>query len=190
MTDADDPVVLTVEDERDLADSFASLLDDDYSVRVAYDAETATDLYDEAVDVALLDRHMPRGSGDKVLQYIRDEPGDCGVGMVTAVDPTPAIADMRFNEYVLKPAIKSDLHTLVDTLMRRTACDATLRKHYRLTNKIALLEEHLEPTELAASEEYQRLNAELDDTDQAASEAVEGVYSTDVGAILRSDSQS
>lgn len=94
MSDGDEPVVLIVDDERDLANSFRSLLEDDYTVRVAYNAETALDLYDGAVDVALLDRHMPGMSGDEVLQHIRDKPGDCGVGMLTAVDPTPDIADM------------------------------------------------------------------------------------------------
>lgn len=189
MTDADDPVVLVIEDERDLADSFASLLDDDYSVRVAYDAEAAVDLYDETVDVALLDRRMPGMSGDEVLQYIRDEPADCGVGMLTAVDPAPDIADMAFDEYILKPASGDDLASLVDTLLQRTACDEALRRHYRLTNKIALLEEYLDPAELASSEEYQRLNEELADVDRTASEAVEELDSADVGAILRSDSQ-
>ncbi|WP_159899112.1 response regulator transcription factor [Salinirussus salinus] len=189
MTDGEDPVVLVVEDERDLADSFAALLDGDYSVRVAYDARAAVDLYDETVDVALLDRHMPGPSGDEVLQHIRDEPGDCGVGMLTAVDPAPDIADMAFDEYILKPASRNELTSLVESLLRRTTCDEALRRHYRLTNKIALLEEHLEPAELSASEEYQRLQAELADIDRTASEAVAELDSEDVGAILHSDSE-
>ncbi len=185
----DQPVVLLVEDERDLADSFSSLLDGEYDVRVAYNAETALDLYDEAVDVALLDRRMPGMSGDDVLRHIRDEPGDCGVGMLTAVDPAPDIADMGFDEYIVKPASGDELLSLVETLLQRTTCDEALRRHYRLTNKVALLEEYLEPAELANSEEYQRLNEELADVDRTASEAVEDLDSADVGAILRSDSQ-
>jgi two-component system response regulator AdeR len=190
VTDADDPVVLVVEDERDLANSFASMLDDDYSVRVAYDARAAVDLYDETVDVALLDRRMPGTSGDEVLRHIRDEPGDCGVGMLTAVDPAPDIADMRFDEYVVKPASRDELLSLVETLLQRTTCDEALRRHYRLTNKIALLEEYLEPAELSASEEYQRLKTELADVDRTASEAVAELDSEDIGAVLQSGPES
>ncbi len=191
MSDATEPVVLIVEDERDTADAFASTLRreaNSYEVRTAYGGETAIDTYGPAVDVVLLDRNMPGTSGDEVLRHIRDAPGTCSVAMVTGVEPTLDIADMGFDEYVVKPVRAGELGSLVETLRQRTACDEALRRHYRLTTKIALLEEHAVTAELTASEEYQRLQAELAEIDRDISETVDELDSTDVCAILRSDS--
>ncbi len=190
MSDATEPVVLIAEDQRRLADLFTSVLTDDYEVRTAYNGETATELYDSDVDVALLDRNMPDTSGDEVLRHIRDAPGTCGAAMITAIEPALDIADMGFDEYMVKPIDTDELGSLVETLRQRTACDEALRRHYRLTTKIALLEEHLHAAELTASEEYQHLQAELTEIDRTMSGTVDDLDSADVGAILRSDSHS
>jgi DNA-binding response OmpR family regulator len=55
------PVVLVVDDETDLADSDASLLGDDYDVRVAYGGEAPRQADDESVAVVLLSARC-RGS--------------------------------------------------------------------------------------------------------------------------------
>lgn len=187
-SDATEPVVLIAEDQRRLADLFTSVLTDDYEVRTAYDGETAIELHDPDVDVVLLDRNMPDTSGDEVLQHVCNAPGTCGVAMITAVEPALDIADMRFDEYIVKPIDIDELGSLVETLRQRTACDEVLQRHYRLTSKIALLEKHLHAAELAASEEYQHLQAELTEIDRTMSGTVDDLDSADVGAILRSDS--
>lgn len=188
MSDNTEPVVLVAEDQRRLANLFTSVLSDDYEVRTAYDGETAIELHDPAVDVVLLDRNMPDASGDEVLRHVREAPGVCGVAMVTAVEPALDIADMGFDEYMVKPVDITELDSLVETLRQRTACDEALRRHYRLTTKIALLEEHLHPAELTDSEEYQRLQAELAEIDRRVSATVGDLDSADVGAILQPDS--
>jgi DNA-binding response OmpR family regulator len=186
--EGDRPIVLLAEDERHLADLFASWLSETYEVRVAYDGTEAVELYDDAVDVVLLDRKMPGNSGDEVLEEIRESGGDCGVAMVTAVDPDLDVSELPFDEYLLKPTDEDELRSLVETLRRRTRCEAELRRHYRLTAKLDLLEEHVPPEELAASEEYRRLQDDLDALDRALSETVDDLSSADVGAVLRSES--
>lgn len=188
MSNVEEPVVLIAEDQRHLADLFGSVLTDDYHVRIAYDGETAIDLYDAAVDVALLDRNMPGISGDEVLHHIRDASGVCGVAIITAIGPTLDVADLGFDEYIVKPIGIKELGSLVETLRQRTECDEAIRRYYRLTTKVALLEEHLDPADLAASEEYQRLQTELAEIDRIVSVTIDGLDSEDVGAILRSDS--
>ena len=71
------PTILVVDDERQLADLYATWVGDDYAVRTAYDGQSALEQADEAVDVVLLDRHMPDLTGDEVLGRIRDRGLDC-----------------------------------------------------------------------------------------------------------------
>ena len=181
-------VTLVVDDEPGVADSYAAFLEEEYEVRTAYSGEQALSKLDADVDVVLLDRNMPDTSGDEVLQHVCNAPGTCGVAMITAVEPALDIADMRFDEYIVKPIDIDELGSLVETLRQRTACDEVLQRHYRLTSKIALLEKHLHAAELAASEEYQHLQAELTEIDRTMSGTVDDLDSADVGAILRSDS--
>jgi DNA-binding response OmpR family regulator len=185
--DGGQPVVLVAEDERGLADLFASWLADDYEVRVAYDGESALERYDASVDVVLLDRKMPGSSGDEVLRRVREDDGDCGVAMVTAVDPDFDVVDMAFDEYVVKPVDRGELFDLVETLRRRTDLAADLRRHYRLAATLSALEAHKTAEELAESEAYARLEAELAAIDGTLSAAVDEMSSADVGAVLRSE---
>jgi DNA-binding response OmpR family regulator len=186
--DHDAPVVLVAEDERGLADLFETWLSESYEVRVAYDGAEAVERYDEAVDVVLLDRHMPRSSGDEVLDHVREADPACGVAMVTAVEPDFDVVDLPFDEYVLKPASREELLSLVETLLRRREYDRGVRRHYRLSATMALLESHKNPDVLAASEEYRRLREEFEALDAELASTVERMTPEDVGAVLRADS--
>jgi len=113
------PVVLVVDDETDLADSDASLLGDDYDVRVAYGGEAALQADDESVAVVLLDRRMPGFSGDEVVERIRERPGQALVAMVTAVDPDFDVVGMGFDDYVTTPVTREELVATVESLRLR-----------------------------------------------------------------------
>jgi DNA-binding response OmpR family regulator len=185
---ADPPVVLVAEDERGLADLFEAWLSESYEVRVAYDGAEAIERYDSDVDVVLLDRHMPRNSGDEVLSHVREHDPDCGVAMVTAVEPDFDVVDLPFDEYVLKPVDRDELLSTVESLRRRRTYDRGLRRHYRLTETLTLLESHKDEATLAASDEYQSLVAELEALDRELSSTVEELTAEDVGAVLRAES--
>ena len=94
-----DPTVLVVEDEPDIAALYSGFLEERYDVTVAETATEAVDRVDAAVDVVLLDRRLPDGSGDDVLEHIRESGYDCRVAMVTAVEPDFDIIDMGFDLY-------------------------------------------------------------------------------------------
>jgi DNA-binding response OmpR family regulator len=91
-------VVLVVDDEPDVADSYAAFLRDRYDVRTAYGGEPALAALDEDIDVVLLDRRMPDMFGDEVLESIRGRGFECRVAMITAVDPDVDIIDMEFDD--------------------------------------------------------------------------------------------
>jgi DNA-binding response OmpR family regulator len=158
------PNILVVEDETELAELFAEWLSEEYDVEVATDGETALELVDDDTDVVLLDRLMPGLSGDEVLESIRERGLDPRVAMVTAVEPDFDVLDMGFDDYVVKPLFRADIQRLVRGLLERDAYDRELSELFSTVSKLAALEAHKEPDELADSEEYQRLKTELERT--------------------------
>jgi len=166
---ANEPTVLIVEDEPDLANLYAAWLRDACDVETAYNGSQALEAIDESVDIVLLDRRMPGLSGDEVLETIRDL--DTRVAMVTAVEPDFDIIEMGFDDYLVKPVSKDDLLETIDQLLLRSTYDEQLQEFFALASKKALLDSQKTEAELRASEEYRRLEdrlavmrAKVDDT--------------------------
>lgn len=181
--------VLVVDDNRAIADTYAAFLDE-YDVRTAYSGREALDAVDPAVDVVLLDRRMPDLTGDEVLARMDTTALDCRVVMLTAVDPTVDIVDMDFDAYVTKPVDREAVRAVVDEMFARSEYDDEFRQFLSLLSKKATLEAEMDGAELAASEEYRRIEAKVDeqrddlgfDTDD-----IEGVFAGTVPDIgLRS----
>ena len=137
---AEEPRVLIVEDEPDLAELYAMWLGAECSVSTAYDGASALEAIDETVDVVLLDRRMPGLSGDEVLDTIRRDNLSCRVAMVTAVEPD---------------------FDIIDQLMLRSTYDEQLQRFFALASKKALLDTEKTQAERQASAEYARLEDEL-----------------------------
>ncbi|PSQ12069.1 hypothetical protein BRC93_03240 [Halobacteriales archaeon QS_5_70_15] len=177
--------VLVVEDERALADIYASWLSERYEVSTAYDGETALGAYDESVDMVLLDRRLPGISGDEVLEYIRDAGHDCRVAMVSAVTPDFDIYGMGFDDYLVKPVSRAELLDLVERMLRVSDYDDGLGRYFALSSKLALLRSHRTEAELERSEVYTQLQAELEELDRELTDVVGEMSASDIGAVLR-----
>jgi len=160
----DDATVLIVDDEKPITDAYAQWLKDDFSVRTAYSGSEALEKLDETVDVVLLDRRMPDLSGEDVLGEIHEQGLNCRVALVSAVEPDFDILELGFDAYLEKPVSEADeLLDTVRTLLRRTTYDVQIQRFLSLANKKAALETKKTPEALDASEEYERLTAELAD---------------------------
>jgi DNA-binding response OmpR family regulator len=159
----DQSTVLVVDDEQDVADLYAMWLQDHYRVRSAYEGEKALSVLDESVDVVLLDRRMPGQSGDEVLEKIRERDFNCRVVMVTAVKPDFDILEMGFDDYIVKPVSKDELHEIVEQMLTRVDYGAKLQAYYSLVSKRSVLESEKNPETLEASDEYAELEAEIED---------------------------
>ncbi|KAB1196505.1 MULTISPECIES: HalX domain-containing protein [Haloferax] len=192
---AEQPLVLIVEDEPDLADLYATWLRDDYRVRVAYGGREALDELDDEVDVVLLDRRMPDLSGDEALTEIRNRGFDCRVAMVTAVEPDFDIIAMGFDDYLVKPVSREALTDTVSNLILRNAYDVGIQDLFSLASKKALLESEKDEATLEDNEEYQalteklsELRGELDDTlgQLDESKGLSAVY-RDIGDTTEAD---
>jgi DNA-binding response OmpR family regulator len=174
-TTTDDPVVLVVDDEPELAELFAVWLEEEWTVRVANDGEEAIDEMDGDVAVVLLDRRMPGTSGDEVLDAIREEGYDCRVVMVTAIDPDFDIIEMGFDDYLVKPVSREEIRTTVDRIHRRNEYDEIMREYYSLASKRAVLRTEKPRCELEDNEEFQRLESRLNSLREAVDETIEGL---------------
>jgi DNA-binding response OmpR family regulator len=169
-SDADRPVVLVVDDEEAVADTYGLRLQNRYETRIAYGGEECLETVDEAVDVVLLDRRMPDMPGDVVLDSIREQGFDCRVVMLTAVDPDVEIIEMAFDDYVTKPVSEDEILRTVETMIARTNYGDLLQEYFAVASKRATLETELTAEELRESDEYEQLvnradalRSELDD---------------------------
>lgn len=155
--------VLVVDDERELVDLYATWLRDAYDVRTADGgAEALATLESTAVDVALIDRLMPRMTGSELLKNIREKGYDCRVSIVTAIEPDFDIIEMGIDEYLIKPVGREDVREVVDRLVTRSAYDEQLQEFFALASKRAALEAEKSRTELRASDAYTELTVEFD----------------------------
>jgi len=165
--------VLVVDDDEAVADVYASQLSESYDVLTAYDGESALERVTEDVDVVLLDRRMHGLSGREVLERIRGRDIDCGVVMVTAVDPGFDIVDMGFDDYLLKPVEGPELQSVVAETVNRLGKRAVVREYHALSAKVATLRVEKNPAELDESDEYQRLVDRLDELETRIEEGAE-----------------
>lgn len=154
--------VVIVEDNKEMASLLEVWLEDDYAVEIAHDCATAYELIDGSVDVVLLDRQLPDGSGDEVLEHIRDVGYDCRVAMVSAVDPGLDIIQMGFDDYLCKPIEKQELLDIVRRLLMQSEYEEEVQRLYTLVRKKVLLEENHTDTKLECSDEYEALEAEIE----------------------------
>ena len=172
MTESsEDPAVLVVDDEAEVADVYALRLRGEYDVETAYGGTAALDTVDDSFDVVLLDRRMPDVPGDDVLPAIRDRGLDVRVIMITAVDPDFDIVEMPFDDYLCKPVEKRDLVAAIEQQLTATRYDERLTEYLEVTSKLALLEAEKSAAELDGNEQIgelrdraDRLKADLDET--------------------------
>lgn len=160
MTTGENPTVLVVEDQTELADAYTAILSLDYEVQTAYSGKEALQMVDETVDVILLDRRMPDMSGDEVLARLKEQGITAKVAMLTAVEPDTDIVEMPFDDYRTKPVDNTEIQTLVETLLRWAEYDRHSQKFFRLAAK----KKALEVAGKELTDEYKELIAAMKDT--------------------------
>ena len=159
---AEEVRVLVVDDEREVADAYALRLRGFCTVETAYDGKDALATIDEsAVDVVLLDRHMPGMSGDQVLAAL-DENGYYGrVVMVTAVDPDFDVLELPFDDYLCKPVDREDVRAVVDQ-QRQILAYQTLGDYFSAESKRAILEAETSAGRRRTDDRYAELSDRVD----------------------------
>lgn len=163
VTEADEPArVLIVDDERDLADTYASRLADSYDVTAVYSGEDAVEELGNGYDVMLLDRRMPGLSGAEVLEERQDRGLAVRVVVVTAVDPEFDIPDVPYDDYLVKPVTGADLHRAIERALALARYNQRLQDLNSLRLERNVLEVESEDGDPEASEQYRKLTGEID----------------------------
>ena len=183
--DSEPAAVLVVEDERELAETYARWLSDAYTVYTAYSGEEALETIDDGIDVVLLDRRLPGMKGREVLDTIRDRGYDCRVAMITAVDPDVDILSMAFDDYIVKPVLKDDLLEIVDRLLRLATYDDQFRECFSLASKLTTLRREKSAVELAESDEYAEVKARFETLRERIDATLAEFGDTDFATLYR-----
>ncbi|MDG5818894.1 HalX domain-containing protein [Natronococcus sp. A-GB7] len=158
--DTDTPSVLIVEAEPDLAELYASWLEDAYRVETARDESAVRAVVDGEFDVVVVDRRrLPNGPTDELRDAISADEFDSKVVAVTGTEPAVDSDDAAFDDYLLKPVSRGDLRRSVENLLLRRTYDEQLGAYFELVSKKATLDGRLSEAELQSSQEY----AELED---------------------------
>ena len=176
--------VLVVEDNEQLSELYEGWLSETYEVLTAGNAEEALGMFDDTIDVVLLDRRMPGTSGDSVLSEMRAAAADVRIALVTAVEPAEDVVNLGFDEYLCKPVDAETLRDLVARLVRRGEFGAGLTRQFAVARKIALLEEHMTASELEESDAYEELKHEYDGLDADLVSAVDDLSHEELGAVI------
>lgn len=173
MPPTDRPVVLAVDDDEDVLETYRLWLGADMELRTAIDGDEALERLDEEVDVVLLDRMMSGRSGEDVLGRIRDREGSYRVLMATAVDPDFDLLAMEFDGYLLKPMTREQLLDAIETVQRWDRYAPQVQEYLRARSTLEVLEATKKEGTLEESETYADLEAEVNELRSALDDDVE-----------------
>lgn len=155
--DADLPLALLVDDEKEVADAYALRLRGLCDIETVYDGQQALDQIEESeIDIVLLDRHMPGMSGDEVLDQLPETDFSGRVIMVTAIDPGFDVLDMPFDDYLCKPVDREDIRDAVSQQCTVLGYE-TLGEYFSAASKRSVIETELPEQKRADNEEYQAI---------------------------------
>ena len=116
-------IILVVDDERGVRQSFNMALKDEYHVLLAGTGEKAIDIFQEKpIDLILLDILLPDIDGIDLLKKFKQTDPNTEIIMVTAVnDLQTAVKAIKLGayEYIIKPFIVDDVLTIIGRALEK-----------------------------------------------------------------------
>ncbi len=117
------PSILAVDDEKDMLETYRSILQKKYKVMLASSGEEALKISQaEALSLILLDIRMPKEDGIQVLKKIKKQDQNLEVIMVTASrDVASAVEAMKLGafDYVTKPFEVKELQAVIEKALEK-----------------------------------------------------------------------
>ncbi|MBU2514126.1 response regulator [bacterium] len=179
MNDRKTPLILTIDDEKYIRDSFRSLLEDhEYQVLEAENGRIGLELFEnEKPDLILVDMRMPVVDGLEVLEKVTSASPDTPIIVISgAGEIKDAVKALRLGawDYLMKPITDLDMlaHTIERALERRRLIRENKEYQEHLEEKVAEQTKNLAQAhqELQKSEKQYRTIVET---------AREGIWITD-----------
>lgn len=150
--------VLVVEDEKDVAVTYATALKPEFDVEIAGTAREGLEtLAADGIDIIVLDRRLPGQSGDEFLKMARQRGYSCPVIMVTAVKPDFDVLWLDFDDYLVKPVAPSVLKETLNRNLELTSYAEPIQEYLKLVETQRLIAKNNSEDQLKEHEEYQSL---------------------------------
>jgi DNA-binding response OmpR family regulator len=115
-------LILVIEDDRDISNMICDLLmQNGYNAKPAYSGTEALMIFDNKVDLILLDLMLPGLNGELVLQEIRKHSNVPIIGLSAKSDKTSTINLLKSgaDDYIVKPFNNDELLARIEAQMRR-----------------------------------------------------------------------
>jgi len=128
--------ILITEDEKELSNNIKKILEkEQYEVLQAYNGEEALEmLYNEHIDLLLLDVMMPIMDGLELISTLRKAHNNIPTLMLTAsnmIDDRVNGLDAGADDYLCKPFSQLELLARIRSLLRRHSVDKSTIIHYK-----------------------------------------------------------
>jgi DNA-binding HxlR family transcriptional regulator len=156
------PRVLIVDDDPRQVELLSSWLSAEYDVVTATDGNAAREALDESIDVAILDRHLPDTTGEKIVENARQAGISPPTGFLSSADVSVSATELPADLLLSKPTTRDRVLEAVNTLYRMNELSALGRKVRAREHRLRFVrEEHGPAVETAPA--YERADAALDD---------------------------
>lgn len=114
--------ILVVEDDNDISNMISDLLEQNgYNTRRAYSGTEALMVFDNSIELVLLDLMLPGLAGELVLEEIRKKSNIPVIGISAKSDKTSTINLLKIgaDDYIVKPFDNDELLARIEAQQRR-----------------------------------------------------------------------
>jgi DNA-binding HxlR family transcriptional regulator/DNA-binding response OmpR family regulator len=156
------PRVLVVDDDPRQVELLSSWLSTEYDVVTATDGETAREAFDDSIDVAILDRHLPNTTGGELIDNARQAGIAPPTGFLSSADVSASATELPADLLLSKPTTHDRILEAVNTLYRMDDLSTLGRKVRAREHRIKFVKETQGPA-VETTPAYQQANATLND---------------------------
>lgn len=136
--------ILVIEDDKDISNMICDLLaQNGYHPKPAYSGTEALMIFDQSIELILLDLMLPGLAGEQVLEEVRKHSNLPVIGLSAKSDKASTIQLLKSgaDDYLVKPFDNDELLARIEAQLRRyTQVSSQLEKTGRLTYKDLSLE--------------------------------------------------
>ena len=165
--------LLVVDDNEGCRDLYALWLEGNHDVRTAENGIAALEAVHDDIDLVLIDRNMPGPNGIDVAEKMRDDGYGGGLIMVSSEPLDFDLLSSPFDNYVQKPAKRSDFERAIERFCTRTRLKDKLTEHYAATATLATLEAQHSASDADECREVARARRRVEQTRAAVERLLE-----------------
>jgi len=163
--------VAVIDDDKDYRQLYKLWLPEEYDIIEAGDGRRGLQRIDDSIDAVLLDRQMPKLSGETIASKLRQRSVTPSVVMISSVKPDVDILDIPVDSYLRKPADRDTLLSVLSTVHSRREYETKRRELLGLADRLETVDNTVRATALAESDAYQRAVERLEQHDVSLADA-------------------